>query len=72
MNKTASCVALATLVGLSALTGCATRAVIVARPGPPPPAVVIAAPGPRAVWVPGHWVWRPYWGRYVWIRGHWR
>ncbi len=61
------------LVGASllAIGGCASRTVIVARPGPPPGPVVVA-PGPGAVWIPAHWAWRPYWGRYVWVRGHWR
>jgi hypothetical protein len=30
------------------------------RPGPPP----------RAVWVPGYWVWDGH--RWVWIQGYWR
>jgi hypothetical protein len=72
MKKVAAKVAMCSLFGAFVLSGCATRAVIVARPGPPVGAVIVAAPGPRAIWVPGHWVWRPYMGRYVWVRGHWR
>jgi hypothetical protein len=71
MKKTACVIVLSGLIGGLSLAGCATRTVIVARPGPPV-GVAVAAPGPGAVWIPGHWVWRPYWGRYVWIRGHWR
>ncbi len=72
MKNSATKIVLAGLLGASALAGCATRAVIIARPGPPIAGVVIAPARPAAVWVPGHWVWRPYWGRYVWVRGHWR
>ena len=30
---------------------------------------VLYRPGPRYVWVPGHW--QPYHHRYVWVRGAW-
>jgi len=30
---------------------------------------VLVRPGPRYVWVPGHW--QPYHRRYVWVRGAW-
>lgn len=55
------------------MSGCAEKVVIVRdRPAPPPPRVevVTIAPAPKAVWVPGHWVWRR--GAYVWVPGHWR
>ncbi len=43
---------------------------------PPPPApqieIVGVAPYPAAVWIGGHWAWRPRHGGYVWIPGHWR
>ncbi len=61
------------LCGLLLLTGC--RTVVVARPGPPPPpravVVVPGAPWPGAVWVRGHYIWQPRWGRYRWVPGHW-
>ncbi len=72
MKTTAAKVMVFGLLGMPVLAGCATRAIIVARPGPPVAGVVVAAPGRPAIWVPGHWVWRPYRGRYVWVRGHWR
>ncbi len=72
MKISAVKIAVAGFLSVTALTGCATRTVIVARPGPPIAGVVIAGDAPRGQWVPGHWVWRPYWGRYVWVRGHWR
>src|SRR5262245_13303080 len=46
----------------------------VASPPPVPPPQVEAqppSPGPEYVWVPGHWAWRPAFGRYVWLPGHW-
>ncbi len=30
---------------------------------------VLVRPGPRYIWVPGHW--QPYHRRYVWVRGAW-
>ncbi len=71
MKKAAAAMITCSALGACALAGCASRAIIVARPGPPVAGIVVA-PGPRAVWVPGHWVYRPYWGRYVWVRGYWR
>ena len=44
-------------------------------PVPPAPAyypeVVGIAPYPGAVWMRGHWLWRPYARRYAWIGGYW-
>jgi hypothetical protein len=43
-----------------------------ARFGPPPPPpreVIVARPGPRHVWVPGHYSWDGR--RYVWASGYW-
>jgi hypothetical protein len=41
---------------------------------PPPPPVVVMSPRPdaSAVWVPGHYKWRPWMHRYEWIPGHWK
>jgi len=45
-------------------------------PLPPAPPLRVelrpASPGPRAVWVPGHWKWRGRARGYVWIPGHWK
>ncbi|HXC04150.1 MAG TPA: hypothetical protein VNZ86_05315 [Bacteroidia bacterium] len=46
--------------------------VVGVRPVPPvyigvrPP-----CPGPRHIWIRGHWRWSRYDGRYVWEEGHW-
>jgi hypothetical protein len=53
---------------------------LVGNPGcasapPPPPAKVEvrpAAPGPKAVWVPGHWKWHGRRRGYDWVPGHWK
>lgn len=52
--------------------GCASRVVYVQK-GPPPLKVEVRnpAPHPRAVWIPGHWVWKGRIDEYVWIPGHW-
>lgn len=40
---------------------------------PPPPApaaeTLPVTPGPTYVWVPGHWAWSPWHGRYLWVPG---
>lgn len=44
----------------------------VAQPPPQRPRVVAVKgvqPGPRHVWVSGHWVYRNH--RYVWVKGRW-
>jgi YXWGXW repeat-containing protein len=40
-------------------------------PAPPPSRFEVAPPppGPRYVWVPGYWRWRPRLARYVWAPG---
>jgi len=41
---------------------------------PPPPLrreVVVVRPGPRHVWVAGHWDWAPRRRAYVWVPGVW-
>ena len=69
---------------LLTLSGC-TRRVVVYKEAPPPQHVVVVqpappplqvevvgvAPYPYAVWVKGHWDWRPRSGKYVWVPGHW-
>ena len=58
------------LVFVSSISGCVTYV----RPAPPPvqAEVVGAAPYPAAIWVRGHWAWKPRLGTYIWIPGHWR
>lgn len=47
-------------------------AAVAAPPEPAPIAeVVSAAPAPGYVWVPGHWDWHPFQGRYTWVAGYW-
>jgi len=51
------------------LAGCAAT---VYAPGPPPPPkaeIKPHAPGPKAVWVSGHWNWTSH--NWVWIPGSW-
>lgn len=53
---------------LSGMTGCAGTT-------PPPPAraeLRPSKPHPRAVWVPGSWVWNGRKAGYRWVEGHWR
>jgi len=41
-------------------------------PQPPPPLkeeIKSPRPGPKAVWVEGHWKWSH--GQHVWVPGHW-
>lgn len=54
-------------------TRTAPAEVLVVRPAEPPPRVEVigVAPYHNAVWVKGHWDWRPRSGRYVWMPGHW-
>ena len=51
-------------------TQCASRTVYIRTA---PPAVLLeakpVAPFAKAVWIPGHWVWRG--NAYVWIAGNW-
>ena len=69
MKKVFSLMAVLILIPL--LSGCTTY---VRVPPPPPPQaeVVGAAPFYGAVWVGGHWAWRPRLGTYRWVPGHWR
>ncbi len=51
------------------MIGCAAT---VYAPGPPPPPkaeVKPAAPGPKAIWVAGHWGWTGQ--KYAWVSGNW-
>ena len=61
---------MSTAILISLLSGCVTYV----RPAPPPlqAEVVGAVPYYGAVWVRGHWAWRPRLGTYVWVPGHWR
>lgn len=56
---------------LALLTSCA----VVVRRSPRPAVrmeVVAPQPHPRAVWMKGHWQWRPRAGQWAWVPGHWR
>jgi hypothetical protein len=61
---------IAAVILIPLFSGCTTY---VRTPPPPPQAEVTGvAPYPAAVWVGGHWAWRPRYGGYVWVPGHWR
>ena len=63
------------VLGLAALGAGAYGISGCAAPPPPPPLRVEvrpAAPGPKAVWVPGHWKWRGRARGYDWAPGHWK
>ncbi len=49
----------------------ANAAEVFVRVGPPRPhrEVMVVRPGPRHVWIPGHYQWTH--GRYMWVRGYW-
>lgn len=51
------------------LLGCATTVYVPEAPPPPKAEMKPPAPGPKAVWVEGHWKWSH--GRYLWVPGHW-
>ncbi|MDP6418721.1 MAG: YXWGXW repeat-containing protein [Candidatus Krumholzibacteria bacterium] len=51
------------------LGGCSTVAYVPATPPSAKVEVRTARPGPRHVWVKGHWKWNGH--RYVWVKGHW-
>lgn len=48
--------------------GCAVT-VVTEEPPPPQVEVRTVAPGPKAVWIDGHWRWNGH--RYVWVPGFW-
>ncbi|HEX9750539.1 MAG TPA: hypothetical protein VGB22_04530 [candidate division Zixibacteria bacterium] len=56
-------------LSLVAFFGCAGTAYVVVDPPAAKEEVQPARPGPRAVWIPGHWKWHK--GQYVWEGGHW-
>ncbi len=49
--------------------GCAGTVYVDKAPPPPKQEAKPAKPGPKAVWMSGHWEWKG--GRYVWKSGHW-
>ena len=77
--------ALALLIGFVLMTGgCAsrhTRTVVVAsdegvdvvyiETAPPAPRIEVISkrPTPKAIWIPGYWMWKG--NKYVWAPGHW-
>ncbi|MCD4814044.1 hypothetical protein K8S19_10190 [bacterium] len=62
-------------VFLGGLTMAMTSCMVVVK-RPPRPAMRVemksVRPAPRAVWVAGHWQWKPRGKRWVWVPGHWR
>jgi hypothetical protein len=47
---------------------------VVVKVKPAKPKVVVvkpAKPGPRHIWVKGHWRWNKKREEYVWVKGHW-
>ncbi len=70
-----------TLRNLLLLAACGALAPLVVacaggpRPAAPPPRRLESRPPQphaRAVWVPGHWKYRPRVRSYVWVAGRWR
>jgi len=59
----------AVLVVLACSAGCARTVYVSTDPPAPKVESKPAAPGPKAVWIDGHWKWNGK--RYVWIDGHW-
>ena len=59
----------AALVALMFSFGCAGTAYVSTAPPPPKVETKSVKPGPKAVWIDGHWKWNGK--RYVWAGGHW-
>jgi len=60
---------LSIIILVAFLFGCTATVYV---PNPPPPfkeEIKAPRPGPKSVWVEGHWKWSG--GQYVWIPGHW-
>lgn len=74
MNKQNLTLIAALLILFSVGSGCARKVVVYERPKPPAPKTEIRPVSPYrgAVWVSGHWEWRPRRRGYVWVPGHWR
>lgn len=68
-------VTLSLLLLIAIGSSCCPRNVVVYEQTPPPllkAEVIAVRPCPRAVWVPGYWVWRGKHRGYVWVPGYWR
>lgn len=57
------------LLVLACSAGCAGGAYVSTAPPPPKVETKSARPGPKAVWIDGHWKWTGK--KYVWVGGHW-
>jgi hypothetical protein len=57
------------LVALMFTFGCSGTAYVSTAPPPLKVEAKPAPPGPKAVWIDGHWQWNG--NRYVWAGGHW-
>lgn len=72
MRKLSTLAAIAFItVVFSANTG---HSQVVVKVRPPRPKVVVkkpARPGPKFVWIDGHWRWNRKQHKYVWVAGHW-
>jgi len=51
------------------LFSCASTVYVPESPPPAKEEIKTPRPGPKAVWVSGHWKWSG--GQYVWVPGHW-
>ncbi|MCK4385307.1 MAG: YXWGXW repeat-containing protein [candidate division Zixibacteria bacterium] len=60
---------LAVMVLFAFLLGCTKTVYVTESPPPAKAEVKTPAPGPKAVWIEGHW--KRSHGRYVWVPGHW-
>jgi len=50
-----------------------SQAQIIVKIKPKPPKAVVKPPkpGPKHVWIAGHWQWNKQTNNYVWTKGHW-
>jgi len=50
-----------------------SQAQIVVKVKPKPPKAIVKPPkpGPKHVWIDGHWQWDKQKKDYVWVKGHW-
>ena len=60
---------LSIIILVAFLFGCTATVYVPASPPPAKEEIKPPRPGPKAVWVSGHWKWSH--SQYVWVPGHW-
>jgi hypothetical protein len=63
------CVLLSVAILVAFVFGCAGVVYIPEPPPAPRAEIKPAPPGPKAVWIDGHWKWAG--NKYIWKQGHW-